>query len=580
MAGPAPSIRKATTCTHPPTFSSKPSRNARHKSACGSDWPTLTAPSFLRAQATTGCWSTASMRPTTCARYCTSCRLSPAPPVPCPPARRRPIRSPACRSASRRRSSSTWTSACRRCWCRWWTRPSRRRPWCAPRATPRRACAAWAAPWRAPRAGSPIRTMCTRPTSRYACWCRPKPCKPWATSTPLPPRRESMACSSARRTCRPRWAIRATPSTRACRPRSTTASGASCAPARPRAFWSPASPRRTSGWRPAPCSSRSGWMRSCWSAQPENCWPVFALCPPAGEPPALRVTERPVAVCCAAEPHSISESFAKAERRRHQCTASGAGKVRGCSGMESATRHVDLRAALFQGRCDLVHAAIDVALEQTRAARAVACLEGQQRLAMLVLCHPPVAALHVCPAHDMDARIHVAQHADHLEIAGHRHQALVKLLIERDQLVRAAPGCVRPGGIEKRQQCIDAPLLGAHQRQPDGRDLDGLAQLIQREDLVHIQVAAIKALAGNQAHQPFGVEAIERLAQRRPADAKLAREFALVEPFAGFDGIAYGHAPDLVVDPIGDAAARWLRVLLYGIGHGLCPLNARGLRPA
>src|SRR6218665_2811793 len=94
MAGPAPSIRKATTCTHPPTFSSKPSRNARHKSACGSDWPTLTAPSFLRAQATTGCWSTASMRPTTCARYCTSCRLSPAPPVPCPPARRRPTPPP------------------------------------------------------------------------------------------------------------------------------------------------------------------------------------------------------------------------------------------------------------------------------------------------------------------------------------------------------------------------------------------------------------------------------------------------------------------------------------------------------
>src|SRR6218665_3102813 len=52
MAGPAPSIRKATTCTHPPTFSSKPSRNARHKSACGSDWPTLTAPSFFPAHAT------------------------------------------------------------------------------------------------------------------------------------------------------------------------------------------------------------------------------------------------------------------------------------------------------------------------------------------------------------------------------------------------------------------------------------------------------------------------------------------------------------------------------------------------
>src|SRR6218665_1952981 len=84
MAGPAPSIRKATTCTHPPTFSSKPSRNARHKSACGSDWPTLTAPSFLRAQATTGCWATVRMRPTTCARYCTRCRPPAAPPDACP----------------------------------------------------------------------------------------------------------------------------------------------------------------------------------------------------------------------------------------------------------------------------------------------------------------------------------------------------------------------------------------------------------------------------------------------------------------------------------------------------------------
>jgi 4-hydroxy-2-oxoheptanedioate aldolase len=47
----------------------------------------------------------------------------------------------------------------------------------AVRAIRRTACAASAAPWRAPHAGTGCPITCSRPMSRCACWCKLKPAK-------------------------------------------------------------------------------------------------------------------------------------------------------------------------------------------------------------------------------------------------------------------------------------------------------------------------------------------------------------------------------------------------------------------
>ena len=59
-------------------------------------------------------------------------------------------------------------------------------------------------------AGAATPTTRRKPTTRSACWCRWRRAKAWATSTRSPPSRAWTACSSARRTCRPRSATSAT----------------------------------------------------------------------------------------------------------------------------------------------------------------------------------------------------------------------------------------------------------------------------------------------------------------------------------------------------------------------------------
>ena len=53
------------------------------------------------------------------------------------------------------------------------------------------------------------RLSARRPTARSACWCRWKPGRHWSSSKRSPRSTASTACSSARPTCPPRWAISA-----------------------------------------------------------------------------------------------------------------------------------------------------------------------------------------------------------------------------------------------------------------------------------------------------------------------------------------------------------------------------------
>ena len=173
--------------------------------------------SCWQARATTGCWWTVNMRPTTCAPRWRSCRPSPAPGRPCPLATHPPTRWCASRMATPPSSNKTWTSVPRPCWCRWWTPPSRRPTWRRPAATRPKVSVAWAAPWPARPAGSSTPATSTRPMPRSACWCRPRPCWPWTTWTPSPPHPVWTVCLSARPTCRRRWVTPATPATLPCR---------------------------------------------------------------------------------------------------------------------------------------------------------------------------------------------------------------------------------------------------------------------------------------------------------------------------------------------------------------------------
>ena len=99
------------------------------------------------------------------------------------------------------------------------------------------ASAAWAA--RALRAGGAFPTTARKPTTRCACWCRPRRARRWTTWTRSRLRRAWTACSSARPIFPLHWATSATPRIRKCRPRSRTRSAASRRPARPRASCRP-----------------------------------------------------------------------------------------------------------------------------------------------------------------------------------------------------------------------------------------------------------------------------------------------------------------------------------------------------
>src|SRR5690606_39361196 len=67
---------------------------------------------------------------------------------------------------------------------------------------------------------------------------------------------------------------------------------------------------------------------------------------------------------------------------------------------------------------------------------------------------------------------------------------------------------------------------------------------------MHVQVPAVKPLAGLEAQQVFNAQPVQRLAQWRAADFQLPGQCHFIEFFARLELVADGHGSKLDVDTV------------------------------
>jgi hypothetical protein len=84
----------------------------------------------------------------------------------------------------------------------------------------------------------------------------------------------------------------------------------------------------------------------------------------------------------------------------------------------------------------------------------------------------------------------------------------------------------------------------------DASHLDVLAQLIKVEDLLHVERAAIEPRIGREGQEAVRRQPVQRLAERRPADAELPGDGNLVDPLAGPEGEGDREPFQLVIDAL------------------------------
>ena len=183
----------------------------------------------------------------------------------------------------------------------------------------------------------------------------------------------------------------------------------------------------------------------------------------------------------------------------------------------------------------------------------VAGFQAEQYLAVVVLADAAVAAVHVDPAHEADARVDVLQHAEHFGVAGHRHQSFVEGFVQVDQFVDAAVARLRAGLVQEGQQGIDVLVLGPVDRDAQRLHLEHPAHLVQGKDFGDIELAAKKALARHEEQQSFGEQPGQRFAQRRTTDAERLGQHTFVEALARLELVADAHQLELFVYDFHDA---------------------------
>jgi hypothetical protein len=206
---------------------------------------------------------------------------------------------------------------------------------------------------------------------------------------------------------------------------------------------------------------------------------------------------------------------------------------------------------------DLVETVRDVIDDEPFAFNTVSLAEGTNNLLVLRLRLRPTAR-HIQPADKLNSGIHITQKTQHFDVAGEAHEHLMKLLIQRYQVVRGAcrhfARAFRRKLIEFRQLFFGCPV----NRELDGRYLKLHAELVEVEDLFDIQRLSEKSVVCREGKEAFRGQTVERLTKRRPAYAQFLGKNGLVQSFAGKKTEGHSHIAQFVMNAIYHALRRGL----------------------
>lgn len=110
--------------------------------------------------------------------------------------------------------------------------------------------------------------------------------------------------------------------------------------------------------------------------------------------------------------------------------------------------------------------------------------------------------------------------------------------------------------VEPPLQRGEAPPGRLPGREPGGQAVQHLPEVVQLDGLVEVEERDADAAPGEQLHQTFLLEAPERLADRRAADAELGGEIGLAEAGPGREPGVQDRGPERVGRVVDEAAPR------------------------